>query len=72
MDRNKRRKILAHAIASLILGLLVFFIGLILICAGLLSSKMEALWIAIGAVGVGLIGELIRKKNNRNDASGKS
>ena len=42
MDRNKRRKILAHAIASLILGLLVFFIGLILIWAGLLSSKMKA------------------------------
>ena len=72
MDRNKRRKILAHAIASLILGLFVFFIGLVLIWAGLLSSKMEALWIAIGAIGASLIGELIRKRNNRNDAAGES
>lgn len=72
MDRNKRRKILAHAIASLILGLFVFFIGLILIWAGLLSSKMEALWIAVGAVGAGLIGELIRKRNNRNDTTSNS
>ncbi|WP_304295780.1 hypothetical protein [Porphyromonas gulae] len=72
MDRNKRRKILAHAIASLVLGLFVFFIGLILIWAGLLSSKMEALWIAVGAVGAGLIGELIRKRNNRNDTTSNS
>ena len=72
MDRNKRRKILAHVIASLILGLFVFFIGLILIWAGLLNTKMEALWIAVGAVGAGLIGELIRKRNNRSDTPNNS
>lgn len=69
MESTTRRKLLAHAISSFILGLIVYLLLSLLYWVDVLPHQKYALWMAVAFGGVAFVRGLLSMRKGKSDKS---